>query len=190
MMSWIIRTFLRGFVTVLPIVLSIYLICWFFLKAESLMKDFLQWVVPELPYVTGMGISVGTAIVFILGFIMSHVIMQKLFAWVESFVESVPIIKSIYTAIKDLMSFFTPNEEGKGQKVVIVGRPGDSNDRIGFLTNENIELPGLEGRVAVYMPMSYQIGGYTSFVPKSWVREIDLSVEEAMRSALTAWMPK
>ena len=65
----------------------------------------------------------------------------------------------------------------------------ESNDRIGFLTNEDVRLPGLEGRVAVYMPMSYQIGGYTAFVPKSWVREVDLGVEEAMRSALTAWMP-
>lgn len=188
-MSWVMRTFLRGLVTALPVVLSIYLICWFFMKTEALMKDSLGWILPQLPYITGMGMAFGVIVTFILGLIMSHVIIQRLFAWVENLVESVPIIKSIYTAIKDLMNFFTPSEEGRGQKVVIIGRPGESNDRIGFLTNENISLPGLEGRVAVYMPMSYQIGGYTVFVPKSWVREVDLGVEEAMRSALTAWMP-
>lgn len=188
-MSWIMRTFFRGLVTILPVALSVYLIVWFFLKAEILMKDFLGWVWPGLHYVTGVGICFGVVIIFILGLIMSHVIIQKLFVLVENFVESVPIVKSIYTAIKDLINFFTPDEDGKGHKVVVVGRPDEPNDRIGFLTNENPQIPGLEGRVAVYMPMSYQIGGYTAFVPKSWVREIDMGAEEAMRSALTAWMP-
>ena len=184
------RTFLRGLVTALPVVLSIYLICWFFIQTESLMKQFLGQVAPGLPYITGMGIASGVVVVFLLGIIMGHVLIQRLFTWAENLVESMPIIKSIYAAIKDLMNFFTPDEKGKSQKVVIIGRPGESYDRIGFLTNENVQLPGLKGRVAVYMPMSYQIGGHTAFVPKNWIREVDLSVEEAMRSSLTAWMQK
>ena len=153
------------------------------------MKKILHFI-PGLPYQTGLGICFGVLVIFLLGIIMNHVIIQKIFIRIENFVESLPIIKSVYTAIKDLMNFFTPNESGSNQKVVIVGKPGELNDRIGFLTNEMVTLPGLEDRVAVYMPMSYQIGGYTAFVPRSWTREIDIGVEEAMRSALTAWLPK
>ncbi len=187
-MKWVMKIFVRGLVTMLPIVLSLYFIYWFFIKAEVLMKDFLGWLFPHLPYVTGMGVTLGFVLIFILGIIMGHVFVQRLFRWAENLMESVPIMKSIYTATKDLMQFFAPSEKGKTQKVVIIGRPGEESDRIGFLTNSSVNIEGLEGRVAVYMPMSYQIGGYTVFVPKSWVREVDLSVEEAMRSALTAWM--
>ena len=42
--------------------------------------------------------------------------------------------------------------------------------------------------IAVYLPMGYMIGGYTVFVPREWVQVLDMSVEEAMRSSLTAWM--
>ena len=153
------------------------------------MGKLLSFAFPTLPYLPGLGILFGILIIFVLGLIMGHVIIRRLFSWVEHLVESLPIVKSIYTAIKDLINFFAPDEDGQNQKVVIVGRPGEPNSKIGFLTNEKVNLPGLEDRVAVYMPMSYQIGGDTVFVPKEWVREIDLSVEEAMRSALTAWMP-
>ena len=188
-MNWIIQTFLRGLITLLPIALSIYFILWFFSKMEELMKSALSFI-PGFPYYTGLGIFFGILIIFLLGLIMNHMMTQKIFKKIENLMESLPIIKSVYTASKDFMNFFKPKESGLKQKVVIVGRPGEPNDRIGILTNESVHVPGLEDRIAVYMPMSYQIGGETAFVPKSWVREIDMDVEEAMRAALTAWIPK
>ena len=63
---------------------------------------------------------------------------------------------------------------------------------IGLLMREDVSDLKLAGdnveRVAVYFPMSYQIGGFTVFVPRSWIRELDIPVETALRETLTAWM--
>ena len=119
--------------------------------------------------------------------------MKKLFSAIEMPFKNVPIIKSIYSAIQDLTQFFSPSEGKPKNKVVVVKNPNQGFEIIGFLTNENLSsLPDQidkAGKVAVYVPMSYQIGGFTAFFPTEWVEEIDMSVEVAMRSALTAWMP-
>ena len=64
---------------------------------------------------------------------------------------------------------------------------------VGLLTRDDLrDLPNgisKDNRVAVYVPISYQLGGYTFFVPRSYITPIDLSVEEAMRSIVTAWLP-
>ena len=65
-------------------------------------------------------------------------------------------------------------------------------EMVGMVTRQSLaDLPAglLRGdRVAVYLPMGYMIGGYTVFVPREWVTPIDMSVEEAMRQSLIAWM--
>jgi uncharacterized membrane protein len=72
--------------------------------------------------------------------------------------------------------------------------PGQPLEIVGMVTRQSLaDLPGglLPGdRVAVYLPMGYMIGGYTVFVPRDWVHVIDMSVEEAMRQSLIAWMAK
>ena len=70
--------------------------------------------------------------------------------------------------------------------------PGQDLEIVGLITRQNLlGLPEgfLQGdRVAVYLPMGYMIGGYTVFVPRSWLRPVDMTVETAMRSSLFAWM--
>ena len=76
--------------------------------------------------------------------------------------------------------------------VVALRMPGQDLEIVGLVTRQNVDgLPEgfLRGdRVAVYLPMGYMIGGYTVFVPRDWVQPINISVEEAMRSSMFAWM--
>ncbi|HEX5676313.1 MAG TPA: hypothetical protein VFX83_13075, partial [Azonexus sp.] len=78
------------------------------------------------------------------------------------------------------------------QTVVSLRLPGQALELVGLVTRKNVDdLPAgfLQGdRVAVYLPMGYMIGGYTVFVPREWVQPLDMSVEEAMRASLFAWM--
>ena len=66
-------------------------------------------------------------------------------------------------------------------------------EMVGLMTREHLrDLPPAvtkEGKVAVYFPMSYQFGGCTLFIPREWVHPTNLSVEAAMRSIITAWLP-
>ena len=105
--------------------------------------------------------------------------------------ERIPLVKTIYGGIRDLMGFFQgrSKESGPGN-VVVVNVSGMK--LLGFVTREDFRsLPsgiGEEGDVGVYLPMSYQIGGFTIFVPRSTLTAVDMSVEDAMRFTMTAGM--
>jgi uncharacterized membrane protein len=89
--------------------------------------------------------------------------------------------------MRDLFDFFSPKKEGFGQVVAVTY---NGIEVIGFITQtEQQRLPESfreQEKVLVYIPMSYMIGGFTVFVPHEHVRPLKMSMEEAMRFALTA----
>lgn len=96
----------------------------------------------------------------------------------------------MYGSIRDLMSFFDTSKKKEFDKVVMVTVAGSNARLMGLVTREDFsKLPaGIDSSetVAVYLPMSYQMGGYTIFVSKADVKPVDMSIEEAMRFVLTA----
>jgi uncharacterized membrane protein len=99
----------------------------------------------------------------------------------------IPLVRSVYSAMRDLLGMFAGHEESAMQ-VVAVSLPGNMR-LLGFITRTDFaDLPGIAGadEVAVYLPMSYQLGGYTLFVPKSAVTPVEMSREDAMKFILTA----
>src|SRR5690606_9685477 len=156
---------------------------------ESLSARLISWILGDY-YVPGMGLVLGVSLICFLGFAVSHKATGQFFMFIEVPFKNVPIVKSIYSAIKNLADYFSGEGETSAQ-VVVVKWPNLDIEMIGFLTRPSLhDMPpefSKEDRVGVYFPMSYQIGGYTLFVPKEWVKKTDLPVEVAMRSALTAW---
>ena len=121
--------------------------------------------------------------------ILSHVlIFQRLFELGEGLLNRVPLIKTIYNAAKDFIGYFSPQSTAM-QKVVMVRLPGQDFELIGFVTRESFSSlpfqPDAHDPVAVYMPMSYQLGGYTLFIDRSYLRPVDMTFEDAMRMVLT-----
>ena len=119
-------------------------------------------------------------------------ITARLLSWVELPFTNLPVVKSIYSSLKNFADYFAPHEKD-AQQVVRLSLPGHELAIVGLVTRQSLRglpkgLGDLDDRVAVYLPMGYMIGGYTVFVPRSWVSPIDMSVEEAMRSALIAFM--
>ena len=115
------------------------------------------------------------------------VLVRQLFAFGEEILYHLPIIKTIYRAIRDLFDFFSPKKESFGRVVIV-----DFNDMevIGFVTQEDPQkLPESfrdRDSVLVYIPMSYMIGGFTLLIPKKDVKPCKMKMDEAMRFALTA----
>jgi len=107
----------------------------------------------------------------------------------EAILNRLPLVKSIYSAIKDFMGYFSPDGEEAMRKVVLVRLPGQAFELIGFVTREDFSrLPiqlTVDDPVAVYLPFSYQIGGYTLFLPRSCLTPMDMSFESAMKLVLT-----
>lgn len=184
--------FLRGVITLLPFGLTIYVLLIFLVWSEATFALAITWALGEY-YIPGMGLIFGIGLICILGFLVSDERTGSIFSFIEVPFKNVPIVKSIYSAVKNLADYFSPDGDHTSRQVVVVKWPNMDLQMIGFLTRASLADMPVEfdrnDKVAVYFPMSYQIGGYTLFVPRAWVTKTELPVEVAMRSALTAWMP-
>jgi len=185
-MKRIIKLFVQGFMAVLPVILTLYVIYW----AASTIESFLGGIFSEEWYVPGMGIAVGFLIILGVGILLQVWLFRKLFELAERVLEHVPLIKSLYGSIRDLMSFFDTTKKKEFDKVVMVTFTNPSIRLIGLVTREDFTdtASGIDNgdTVGVYLPMSYQIGGFTVFVSRQNIQPIDMSIEEAMRFVLTA----
>ena len=121
----------------------------------------LRWLMPDEDYLAGMGIVVAVALVFGVGLLMHGVLFRKLFRRVERAMLSVPLVRSIYGAMKDLLGLFGEHKDPALQ-VVSLTLPGTGWRVLGFVTRSDFaDLPpgvGTPAEVAVYLPMSYQHG--------------------------------
>ncbi len=183
--------FFRGLITFLPLVLTVYLLVLFISWIESSAMAVIRPVLGNF-YLPGLGIALGAGAILALGFLVSQPISARLLSWVELPFTNLPVVKSIYTSLKNFADYFAPHDK-PAQQVVLLNMPGHELGVVGLITRQSLRglprgLGDLDGRVAVYLPLGYMIGGYTVFVPRSWTTPIDMSVEEAMRSALIAFM--
>lgn len=187
MFKSISTTLLTGFITLLPVVLTVYLLYWMVISSEQVMATALRWVFPDATYFPGLGMLLALVLLFVVGLLMKAILVRQLFSFGEQVLYRLPLIKTVYRAMRDLFDFFSPKKEGLGQVVAVTY---NGMEMIGFITQTDQQrLPESfreQDKVLVYLPMSYMIGGFTLFIPREQVRELKMSMEEAMRFALTA----
>ena len=190
MFAFISKNIITGLVTMLPVVLTLYLLYWFAVSAESILCGLMQSMLPPDSYWPGMGLAVGLLVVFITGLLMNAYLVQRLFAKSEQLFYHMPFIKSVYRVIRDFFDYFSPNSKKEFEQVVAVTLGNNNMQMIGFVTQAIPEkMPESfrkDDSVLVYLPLSYMIGGYVVLVPRSMVRPLDMKMEEAMRFTLTA----
>ncbi|HEX7046188.1 MAG TPA: DUF502 domain-containing protein [Gammaproteobacteria bacterium] len=181
------RIFFTGLVTVLPIAITVAVLWWLGSAAEKLLGAVVIWLIPNAWYVPGMGILLGILLIFSIGLLARAWLFRKIFGLWDGLFNRIPLVKTVYGAVQDFMKFIS----GGGKhfdRVVMVDL--DGHRIIGFVTCEDSEtLPaplGEDDRIAVYFPMSYQIGGYTIFVPRDRVTPVEMGMETAMRFVVTA----
>ncbi|MFN3244286.1 MAG: DUF502 domain-containing protein [Planctomycetota bacterium] len=185
-----LRTFFRGLAAVLPLALTAWLITWAVVGVESglehVIVEQLEWM-PAENYWRGLGTVLAIGVVFLVGLLMYSWLARRLYRAFTALIERIPIVKTIYGMFVDVARLVASDEEKPFRKVVMIQLP-EGIEQIGFLTREAFDdHPDVgEGKVAVYLPMSYQLGGFTVIVPADRVRELSMSVEEALRFCVTA----
>ena len=188
------KLFLKGLAVVIPVALTLAILWWIASGAERLMGAILTFTLPAGWYIPGMGLVSGLAMIALIGLLSHVLIFQKLFNLGEAIFHRLPLVKTIYTAIKDFIDYLNPAKKNEMGKVVLVQLPGQAFQLIGFVTREQFDdlpfTPKAEDPVAVYMPMSYQIGGYTLFLPRTCLTPLDMPFEQAMRLVLTGAVTK
>ncbi len=177
---------LKGLVTILPIGLTIYFVYWLGVTTESLLSRPIKWLVGP-NYWPGMGVLMGFLLLFAVGLAVNAFVVRRVLGLGEELLLRVPVVKTVYSAIRD-MTRLVNTEKKKGDLDRVVTIEFEFGKLIGFVTQEHANTLGIGGGddlVAVYLPMSYQIGGYTLYLPRSRLTETDLTVEQAMRIVLT-----
>ncbi|MFZ9872907.1 MAG: DUF502 domain-containing protein [Steroidobacteraceae bacterium] len=181
------RLLAKGLFTILPIVLTVYFIYWLGVTTESLLSGPLKLWMPAEIYVPGMGLIAGFVVLIVVGLLVNAYVIRRIITFSESLILRIPVVKTVYSAVRDLTGLMKVGEKGNELQRVVMVQFGPGKV-IGFVTQENATLPGFgtdDELVAVYMPMSYQIGGYTLYLPRDRIEPTDLTVEAAMRIVLT-----
>ncbi|MBT1065746.1 DUF502 domain-containing protein [Bowmanella sp. Y26] len=185
MKSSLSQIFARGMLFSLPLVITFGALYWFFNWSESLLSVPLSYLLPQGWYVPGMGVVSGLVIIFLLGILVQLYLVKHLFHWFESVLERIPLVKTLYGSAKDIMKLFSGSSQDELQKVVLVTMHEDIR-MIGFVTNEQIDFAGDDDIIAVYVPLSYQVGGHLLYLPRSRCEPLDMPVQKAMQQVLTA----
>jgi uncharacterized membrane protein len=181
-MNKLVTLSVKGLVAVLPLTLTLYFVYWFMEGTESLLQPF----VPSHLYFPGLGILLACGIILLAGLLMNLYFVNGLVAFFNRQIEKIPLIKSIYGAINDIMTVFSIKDKDTSKTVVSIEIQPNMH-LIGFITGEKTgqQLFNDEDKIGVYIPFSYQIGGYTLYVKRNQVTALNISAEAAMRIALT-----
>jgi len=188
------RAFLTGLVAIIPLAVTAYVVYWLFATADSLFGGIGRALLPPGWYVPGLGLAVAVLTVLALGAALNaSAFGQLMLAMSTRVLERIPLIKTVFSDVRDLMLFVSRPPSDDRRHVALVTLPGEIR-LIGFITDtapaQTIPELTLDGEavLAVYLPMSYQIGGYTLYLPEHRLQRLAIPVEEAMRMVLTAGM--
>lgn len=169
-MKKITRYFFEGLLIAVPLVATIYVIWLIFIKIDSLFKF-------KIP---GAGFALTLVSITLIGVISSNFITSWLVRYVDKFFTKLPLVKMIYTSIKDLIGAFVSDKKSF-RKPVLVTLSHDSNVQvIGFVTRECLDTLGMSDKVAVYLPQSYNFAGNLIVVPKDQVTPVAAEAGDIM----------
>lgn len=190
-MKTLFNILLRGLLAFVPLVLTVYILATTISWLDGVSSTVLAWISPDLNVFPGGGILLFLVGIFFLGLIVSSRLTRWLFRLLETPLRTIPLVKDVYGALNQLAELFKPKDEHEAGSVVRVSHPAFEGSMVGLVMRRDFsELPETmqsPRTVAVYLPMGYQVGGFTVFVPEDWIEEIDMGVETALRQTLTGW---
>ena len=142
------------------------------------------------------GLGVLTLLMFLVfvGFIGRTIIAQPLKVLFKKIIESIPLLNFVYSAFNDLFSAFVGKEKKFNKPVLVKVNLNSDLEKLGFITEENLEVLGELNKVAVYFPHSYNFSGELFIVPKENIKPVHMNSSDVMKfvvsAGLTGWDKK
>jgi uncharacterized membrane protein len=185
--SWLRRKFLTGLVVTVPLFITVVTLVWTFRFIDGVARPIaLFWLGREVP---GLGVLITAGVILLFGVVATNVIGRRVLQQGEKWLLNVPLFKTVYAPVKQLVTAFSPDSETGFKKVVIVDDP-KRGMVIGFLTREfTIDRgAGAEPMIAVYVPTNHLYLGDVMVFARAQAFFPDVSVEEGIRIFLTGGM--
>ncbi len=175
-MKEILSYFIKGLLYLVPLAVTVYVLVAVIRFADSIFAG-----IPIVSHVPGLGLILVLVLVTIVGYLGSRLVTPQFVSWFNRAIARVPLVKLIYTSIRDLMRAFV-GDKRKFNKPVIVSLDREGiNNRLGFITQEDLSSLGLDGMISVYSPYPYSVMGDLIIVPRSHVRPINAQPAEVMK---------
>ena len=179
----LLRYFAKGLLVVVPLSAAFFLVFWAFSSVDdalNLSEKFLVNPNDGKPlYIPGLGILSVVIIILLAGVIGTYLITEPIYNWFNRWINRIPVLKFIYSSIKDLTEAFVGDDKKLSEPVLVEDAHGFK--RIGFLTQKDMSAFSLEGEVAVYFPLSYSFAGQVYIVKADRVKPLHISSAQAMK---------
>lgn len=167
----IARYFFSGMLFIVPLLATGYFVFWSFAQLDGLLN---------LPY-PGLGFLIIFAVITLFGYLTSNFAVRTVTDWFDHVINRIPLIKLIYSSLKDLIGAFVGDKRKFNKPVLVTINKENTLHQIGFVTQEDLSDLGLQDMVAVYFPHSYAFSGNHFLVPRASIRPLNISGPSAMK---------
>ncbi len=173
----IIQYFLQGLLILGPVSITIYFIYVVFASIDNILRPVIN--------IPGIGFIIIIGFIILTGYLSSFFVMGRILSVLDKFLEKTPGVKLFYSFLRDFFEAFAGNKKKFTNNVLAC--VDDTNVwRVGFITQEDMSSFGMEGHVAVYLPMAYSVAGNVYIVPKERVKPIaNISAAQSMKFAVS-----
>lgn len=163
--------FLQGLLFLIPLFVTLYVIYWIFIKIDTVLT---------LP-VPGLGFIVTLVFITFIGFVASNFLTQRIVHLVDRLFARLPLVKMLYTSIRDLVNGFIGDKKSFNRPVQVVIDRENNLRVLGFATRESLDSIGIKDSVAVYLPQSYNFAGNLIIVAKEQVTPMSADPGQVMK---------
>ena len=183
-MKKLINYFLKGLVIFVPMALTVFLLIWAFTRLDVVLRALFRINFP------GVGLLLTVVLIVMIGFTASNFLGRRLFALIEKIFTGFPLVKLLYSAVKDMIEAFAGEKKSFDKPVIATIAPGGAAKVVGFVTQESLENLGLSDHVAVYVPQSYNFAGNVLLFPKDSVKPLSIESSQAMAFIVSGGVSK
>jgi uncharacterized membrane protein len=180
-----VNYFFKGLLFLAPITITIWAILELFYWIDGLLQGFIDEFIGM--HIPGLGLLILLLLITFIGFIGSTIIFKPLVIYFDKVMARAPLIKIIYTAVKDLVSAFVGQKKRFTEPVLVQLDNASNIEKLGFITNKDLSTIGISNeKVAVYLPHSYAWSGNLIIVSTKYVKPIQASSTELMKFIISA----
>ena len=194
-MKIIIQSLLKGLAILLPIIVTVYLVQWLLVTIETWLSPIWKAVLGETYYVPGLAFISFLVLTVLIGFSTRWRFMNWVWQLPGMLMNKLPLLRSLYGTVNDVFEMMSGKDFAE-ESVVLVTLPNSETRLIGIVTkksgdnDDRLSKMLNDEQVAVFLPMSYNVGGYMIIVPKDCVESIDLKPADALQMTISAGLGK
>lgn len=193
-LSMVGRTIVAGFILIIPLATTLIVVSWLFQKADSIIPKTFHRVFPFFPeqWITGLGLIFLLVICYFVGIAAKNYFGRIIIDTGNAIISSIPLINKIYLGIQQVVDSVTKSKKALFDKAVLIEYPKENSYCIGFVTAETTgEIPEKTDSemLSIFVPTTPNpTSGFLLFLPKSEVIELDMNIETAVKTVMSAGM--